>query len=532
MTAPNELELEGYLRHTPLADLIVELRQTRLDGSLRLEHEAQKIIVYFKSGEIVYAVSNARTARLFDLLLRAGKIEKTLLAENPNYANDLEFARTLREKNLFSEKEIERLFSAQIETVLRDALQWQNGKWTFSPLVKIRDGIKFPVETAQMLAQYARQLTGEEIARRFRSVKEIFAASGDSLGSTKVALQSHEAFVLSRFADAELSAEQAIQLGGLPEAATLQTLYVLWLGGFLIRRNWNSVFTEHRVNTILSARLARKKEAIDLPSAQKPLATEPLSATPNETVAQNSAAANGAEKRAPDEAAKEISLEAYLARLESADNFYDVLAVEAKAPLADIKQSYFRLAKQFHPDRFYKRTGEAEHKRIQNAFAKIAQAYETLKNQETRTTYDFKMRKELAQRERTAGGAEEINQRKQTDWATENFETGFSHLMDEDYAEALPFLARAVHLAPNVARFHAYYGKALADDETQRFKAEAEMQTAIKLDGDNPTFRLLLAEFFVQYNLLKRAEGELNRLLAVFPSNRDAREMLDSLQNK
>jgi hypothetical protein len=40
----------------------------------------------------------------------------------------------------------------------------------------------------------------------------------------------------------------------------------------------------------------------------------------------------------------------------------------------------------------------------------------------------------------------------------------------------------------------------------------------------------MLAEFFVQHNLPKRAEGELNRLLAIFPDNKEARVLLDSLQ--
>ena len=35
---------------------------------------------------------------------------------------------------------------------------------------------------------------------------------------------------------------------------------------------------------------------------------------------------------------------------------------------------------------------------------------------------------------------------------------------------------------------------------------------------------------FIENNLLKRAEGELNRLLAVFPDNREALELLQSLQ--
>ncbi|HEX8637662.1 MAG TPA: DUF4388 domain-containing protein [Pyrinomonadaceae bacterium] len=529
MTGPNNLELQGSFQRSPLAELLVEIRLARLDGSLRVEREANKSVVYFKSGEIVFAVSNARSARLFDILLRGGKIDKRLLDEHPNYASDLEFARVLREKDILTKAEIDALFSRQIENILRDALRWQTGSWTFSPLVKIRDGIRFPISLPQILVEYARGLTGEEVYRRFRSVRESFTANNAL--DANAGLETREAFVLSRFADSELTVDEALQTSSFSEIQTLQILYALWLGGFLIRRNWNSVFTEHRVQMILSARLALKKEAAELPSMLKPQAA-PTFETKTETAVKTETTSE-TEKQAQSQANKEISLEEYLARIETVDNYYDVLAVEAKSSAADIKMSYFRLAKQFHPDRFYKKTDDVLHKRIQDAFTKIAQAYETLKNQDTRTTYDFKIRKELAQKERSAGArGAEINRQQQTDMATENFETGFSYLMDENYDDALPFLARAVHLAPNVARFHAYYGKALAVDETQRFKAESELQTAIKLDAENATFRLLLAEFFVQYNLLKRAEGELNRLLVIFPGNHDARLMLDSLPNK
>ena len=56
------------------------------------------------------------------------------------------------------------------------------------------------------------------------------------------------------------------------------------------------------------------------------------------------------------------------------------------------------------------------------------------------------------------------------------------------------------------------------------------MQTALRIDPNNPTFRIMLAEFFIEMNLIKRAEGELNRLLALFPSNREARDLLASIQ--
>jgi cytochrome c-type biogenesis protein CcmH/NrfG len=138
----------------------------------------------------------------------------------------------------------------------------------------------------------------------------------------------------------------------------------------------------------------------------------------------------------------------------------------------------------------------------------------------------------LAAREKvaTVGGDErEIIDKER---ASENFEAGLTLLMDGEAEASIPFLARAAHFAPRNPRHRAYYGKALATDGSQRHKAESEIQAAIQLDPDNLNFKLMLAEFFIQFNLLKRAEGELSRLLAVYPSNREARQMLENLQNK
>jgi tetratricopeptide (TPR) repeat protein len=119
-----------------------------------------------------------------------------------------------------------------------------------------------------------------------------------------------------------------------------------------------------------------------------------------------------------------------------------------------------------------------------------------------------------------------------SDRAAEDFERGFSLLMDNKWEAAVPFFARATHFEPRNARYHAFFGKALSGDETQRHKAEGELQTAIKLEPDNPSYRMMLAEFFVRNKLMKRAEGELNRLLTAFPDNKEALALLDSLQAK
>ncbi len=520
MTPTNNLDLKGNFIAFPLAELLVEITQARLNGSLRLIHEDQKVIVYFNAGEVVFAVSNARSSRLFDILLRANRIDKKGLSEIPNFTSDLELAKALIERNRFYKSELDEIFVNQIEDILTNALEWKSGEWIFSPLARIKESINFKVNLHKLLAEYARKLPIEAIFHRFRSMQENFSAKTSV--NLKVNLEPHEAFVFSRFSELKLTIEEIKSFSGLPETVTLQSLYILWLGGFLARQNWNAAFDDAKIAAISSASLQLRKE----------IAAKPLIAPKAET---NVPAVEEVEPEATEEttAEEQITLKDYLARVEGSVTHYEVLDISLKAESSEIKMAYFGLAKRFHPDHFHNESDTSLHSRIQTAFSKIAQAYDTLKSQETRETYDFKMRKELTEREKMQSATiTEINQKQQTDLATENFEHGFSHLMEENYAEAQPFLARAAFLAPDVARYRAYFGKVLSGNSSQRHKAETELQTAIKLEPENPTFRVMLAEFFIQYNLVKRAEGELNRLLAISPDNREAKNLLDSLANK
>jgi DnaJ-class molecular chaperone len=228
-------------------------------------------------------------------------------------------------------------------------------------------------------------------------------------------------------------------------------------------------------------------------------------------------------------ASKEITLEEYLGRAEHAETYYDFLGVDPKADFAELKQAYFALAKMFHPDRFHSFGGE-KFRRIQTAFTELAQAHETLKNPESREVYDYKIRKELAEREKQQTKAAPGERSIQIEQAAEYFDRGFSLLMDSEFEAAIPFLTKAAHLHPKNGRYRAYFGKALSADGNQRHKAEAELQAAVKIDPYNATFRILLVEFFIQHNLVKRAEGELKRLLEVFPGNREALALMESLK--
>jgi hypothetical protein len=538
MTQQNNLETSGTLReHTP-AELFVELTRANLNGSLRLENAGgQKTIVYFDAGEAVFAISNARRFRLFETLLTENKITKERLASIADYANDTALRENLIKENLLSKAETDALVAKQIEAILRDVLSWQvgAGSWTFSPLVRIKGDIRFKIDAAKLLLAHARSLSDKIVLARFKNVGESFSARRSM--PVNVNLQPEEAFVFSRFDESALDVERATILSGLPAPAALRAVYTLWLAGFLERDGWRAPLSERTLAEIRQANFTLKKPAAPPPALAT--AAQILTAdgkTSLDTKVNDSGARKEAEKTAPAQAS--LTLEEYLRRVEEAPDYYGVFDVATDALAADIKRSYFALAKRFHPDLFQREVDAEQLKRIQDAFTRVAHGYDTLKNEKTREVYDYKMRKELEQAKARASsgvsngniGDEERNRQIRHERAAEDFENGFSLFMDGNLEDAATMLARAVHLASDVARYRAYYGKALAADPSQKHKAEAEMQAAIRLEPDNADFRLMLAEFFVQMNLPRRAEGELNRVLSIAPDNRDAARMLADLK--
>ncbi len=515
MFAPNRTDIKGTFQESPFAELLVEATQAQLSGSFRLAHEEEKTIVYLKDGEVVFAVSNLRQHRLFEMLLQTERVKQDVLTDIPYFTNDLELRYALLTQEILTKTEIDEFFSRQIKEILNMAFAWKTGAWSFSHLARAKEGVQFKVDTVNLLLNYARNLPDETIIRRFKSFEERFAIRQEH--PTNLNLRPQEGFIFSQLATTLTRIQDIKTNSGLSDLETLRSLYALWFGGFVTRKNWNSDFSDNQIRDILSAKLTLKKEE-PKPIPQKVEKTEQTTA---EAVTDEKIEVKIDEKRL---------LEAYLKRIEDAESYYEILDIPIKANLVEIKTAYFGLAKQFHPDIYHQEENTELQQRVQNAFTEIARSYETLKDESAREVYDFKLRKYLDSI-RDAQPSSVATPGDESDKAYEEFERGFKHLMDEEYAEALPYLARAAQMSPANARFRAYHGKVLSADETQRHKAESEIQSAIKLDPNNSTFRVMLVEFFIQYNLLKRAEGELNRLLVMFPNNKEAQVLLDSLKN-
>ena len=502
--------MNGQLSEQPLAELIREISAKSMGGRLQLQHDRLKAVVYFNKGELLYAASNLRQLRLREYLLKAG-INEAALARYDERQPDLELAKILTQDHLLSASAAEQIQTRQVTDVLRLALSWTEGTWEFDQKSRLLETLQFKVDARPLLLEAGRRTPTKIVASRFRAPNELISPVPEPLISPN--LQPTEVFLLSRL-DGPTPLNELVAVSGLGENETLVLVYSLSLAGMLQREHWKNTF--------------RNQGEVAEPEPEQPTAPEPL---PEE----------------PPVADEPENVESFLERLTKAQTHYEVLDVSNEASPAHMKMKYYELARRYHPDRF-RRVEASVLARMESAFARITQAYDTLRDDRLRANYDAKLKaRQKAEQLADAAAKPVAPQATPTrtssptsvkdaaaaiaERAEKQFKEGLAALELGERKEALGLFASAANALPNEARYRAFYGTLLAQQEHSRRLAETELQAAIKLDPKNAEYRAILAELYRDLGLMLRARGEAERALEADPGNRKAKDLLRALKS-
>ncbi|MBV9960369.1 MAG: DnaJ domain-containing protein [Acidobacteria bacterium] len=513
----------------PLAELIRETVATGLSGAYRLAHESVKCVIYFDEGELLFAVSNLRLHRLAECAQRWNFVSAQQLAEVGQQSSDAQLGAALVSAGVLTPEKLAELLSLQAADVLRPALLWVDGTWSFDPRVRLAEATRARIPLGELLMESARRLPAEFVAGRFSNTNETFSLAAEP--AIEVELQPIEGFVLSRFDAGGMRLHELLAVSGLPEAESLRAVYALSLGGLLQRELWPRVFTDDLVARFKAARAAAKKAEQEAEAAAPPVLPVPekivVPAAPQPPPP-------------PPEVDERQELEQFFARLEMAEDHYEVLGVMRSSDAASIKRIYHALARRFHPDRFHQEAGTELHARLQASFARVAQAYETLRDTRTRAAYDLRMDAQRKMRRPgsfagAGGGAKQSTYHTRgsqagSGQAEETFQRGLDALQSGDRALAMSLFGEASRLAPGQANYRAYYGRALSGHKQTRRQAEVELKAAIQLDGNNASYRVMLAELYRELDMKRRAQAEAQRALSLDPQNADAKRLLEELK--
>lgn len=486
--------MNGQLSSQPLAELVREVSIGRLSGTMRLERQRVKAVVYFEAGRVVMAASNVRHLRLSEYLQKRNLISPQYLEGRANFS-DTVLAELLVRDGVVRQQSINEVMTAIVADVLRLVLLWPDGAWEFDGKTRLADSLRVSIATEPLLLEAARRMDLKFVASRFPDPSETITPVTNK--SELQSLHPTEAFVLTRI-DGPLALSEVVSLSGLRDPDALRVIYGLLLSHRLERREWQSNLSS-------------------LASAAK--------------VTSETAGSEVEPARSDEE-----DLAVFLSRIDAATTHYEVLDISNAASVEEIKRGYYTLARRYHPDRFH---AKEVHDRVESAFARITQAYETLNNITHRNTYDAKLAaqertKQLAQSAprgaKTEGQEDPSAETRSDEYAEQRFREGYAALKQGQPNIAVTHLAAAAQAAPSEPRYRAYYGQALTLQGKSTRLAEMELQAAVKLDPGNASYRIMLANLYYQLEFLKRAQAEVERALQIDPQNAAAQTLLRKLE--
>jgi len=281
--------VNGQLHENPCPELIREILIKRLSGRLKLEFNKIKVVVYFRSGTLLYAAANLRTHRLGEYLVNSQLVTGEDLRYLGTNIDDFSLAKTLLSEKRISQLQLQQQQLKQVNDVLGLALLWTEGTWDFDDHSHLLEEVHLMIDAPSLLIEAARRLPTKFTTSRFLINAELISPVANP--PKLVNLLPTEVFLLSRV-DVPMTLSELVAVSGLPEPDTLRVVYSLALVDLLARQHWKTAFRGSLSETPLQV------ETVPEPVAEAPVVTEP------------------------------DNVERFLARLAAATSHYEILAVE------------------------------------------------------------------------------------------------------------------------------------------------------------------------------------------------------------
>ncbi len=122
----------GSLGNMPIADVFSFLTMIARSGVLRIFMEGYEKAIYFRSGEIIFAVSTHPEYKIGVFLLNRGIIDKRQLREvEKDYTEEKRFGKLLVEKGFLTTQQLWDSVRAQIEEIVYSLFTLETGDFVF-----------------------------------------------------------------------------------------------------------------------------------------------------------------------------------------------------------------------------------------------------------------------------------------------------------------------------------------------------------------------------------------------------------------
>jgi hypothetical protein len=186
-----------------------------------------------------------------------------------------------------------------------------------------------------------------------------------------------------------------------------------------------------------------------------------------------------------------------MSRLCERGTLYDLLGVLPTADKKELKRAYFRLSKEFHPDRYYNKAVGAFGPWLTAIFQKISSAFEVLSDERQRGAYAARLHGDSSPPPTTAAQS-------RTEHARELFERACALEVQGQLAEAVKLFAAALRVDPLPRFLRRAAVCCIAAGELEQ--AEKYARKAAELRPTDGSYARVLAEVLRKADKLEDAE--------------------------
>jgi curved DNA-binding protein CbpA len=418
---------KGSLAATALPQVLRQIFLEGLKGTLRLVRRDEVRNLFFEKGELRTATSSREGQKIGAFLKRRGWITDKDLAwalETVARQGRARLGKILVDRGLVSRAVLDAEMRRLVEEIVFSTFEWNQGDYHFEPSPGVLDpDVVLALSTAAIVVEGIRRLPESDAFRqRLGDGKRIPILAGDPLSRYQyLPLTPQEAYLLSRV-DGLLDLDALLKLGGASRAAAAKTLYALVSCGIVEWKGEGSVLAtsvgpEH-LNVEVSAQ----------PAVLSPGYAEMVRST--------------------------------YRRIDWLTH-YELLGVDPKATLQQIRMAYFERSRAFHPDLRHRPELADCQKELEKVFARLRAAFEVLSDSRERANYDASVN---APAGLAFDAASDPNAR--VEMAARSFSRARQLIEAKDFHPAVQMLREAIRFVPD----NAEYRFCLAQVELQNAK--------------------------------------------------------------
>jgi curved DNA-binding protein CbpA len=341
-------KLSGSLKDFHIADILIGLQKTTKTGILGVENGTIVKRIYIKNGDMFFATSSNQDDRLGEMLLKDGKItfEQYMKASELIKNSNERLGRILVRLGL-TPKDVFNGVKKQIEGIILSIFTLQEGGFVFNegPLPS-EELISLHISAANLIYRGIKGVTSFHILKQAcPPLESVLAFSQNPRNAFQdVTINEQDKKLLSNV-DGSSPLNKILTLSPLNNFETLKTLCSFLSIGLI--------------------RVKKEQEAgVRIPFEK--IIDEPV-----------------------EEITKEfLEKVEYLYSSIKSLGYYEILEVDRQATSEEITGAYYRLSKQFHPDRHFSIPSHDIKEKLIMILDCITEAYDVLSDQEGRAEYD------------------------------------------------------------------------------------------------------------------------------------------------